>query len=192
MMMENNAPNKYYNENTGVKVVEPTQAILQQQQQPSLFWPTSIAECDTSFLEGSVVYTPSKLPFKVNAMPPDLLTFNGINQQNYQQQQLHQLQHPFKNNSYNSNGSSSSNSQNSNANNVFATSNSSLLLNGDGTSGLLEANNPVGVYQTNLIQPNFNLAEKFSYNSNTQNSSNMQNICPVFTHTGSPNSSDNE
>jgi hypothetical protein len=32
----------------------------------SLFWPNTIAECDTSFLEGSVVYSPSKMPYYSN------------------------------------------------------------------------------------------------------------------------------
>jgi hypothetical protein len=36
------------------------------QRKPSplgLFWPNTVAECDTSFLEGSDIYTPSKLPY---------------------------------------------------------------------------------------------------------------------------------
>ena len=38
----------------------------QLQRKPSplgLFWPNTVAECDTSFLEGSDLYTPTKLPF---------------------------------------------------------------------------------------------------------------------------------
>jgi hypothetical protein len=205
MMMMENTPNKYYNERSNEIVVStavnPSQIVVQQQvnaqQQPqaALFWPTT-AECDTSFLEGSIVYTPSKLPFKTNAMPPDLLTCstnsNNNHQQQQQQQQNYVHQSQFKNNSYNSNGSSgsTSNSHNSNPNNVFATSNSSLLLNGDGTNGVgvfdTSPTTPHTLYQANLIQPNFNLADKFNY-MNQQN-----NICPIFTHTGSPNSSDNE
>ena len=159
----------------------------------SLFWPNTIAECDTSFLEGSTVYTSAKLPYiknGANVNVPDLLTCStGSNQPNNVNNFVN-----INNSSYNSSGSTNT----SNPNNIFSSriclicefmniflnvflilfikfilaSTSSLLLNGN----------------VNNLQPNYNLAEKYNINFNT----NPQNICTIFTHTGSPNTTDNE
>lgn len=83
-----------------------------------LFWPTTVAECDTSFLDGSALYSPAKLPFSKNVITvPDILSVNKSNANTL-------TRNMPKNNSYNSNSSTSA----SNSNNC-SNSTSSLILN---------------------------------------------------------------
>jgi len=73
----------------------------------SLFWPNTVAECDTSFLDGSAVYSPTKLPYSKNLINvPEIVNVNAS-----ASKQNRILQ---KNNSYNSNSSASHSASNSN------------------------------------------------------------------------------
>jgi len=90
----------------------------------SLFWPTTVAECDTSFLDGSAVYSPAKLPYAKSIINvPDILSSAQNHQQNTISRSIMK-----KNNSYNSNSSGSGSHSNN-----FSNSTSSLILNSNST-----------------------------------------------------------
>jgi hypothetical protein len=190
-MMPNDNTNKYYNDQCDSNGGCELKIESNQVQNANLFWPSTIAECDTSFLEGSVVYAHSKPPPLLKqkqqqiVIQADLLLPQYLNEP----QIVNGGGGGFKNHSYNSEGSSASSNSTSLQHHhhhhhlqqqqqqqlttgIFATSNSS--------SSLIMLNGEVALAGNNTY-PNFNL-----------NYTNSNNICPVFTHTGSPNSSDND
>ena len=102
------------NEFTKGQIIEkqPSQAVKKTTPSLSLFWPNTVAECDTSFLDGSAVYSPTKLPYaKSIVQVPDILTVSATTTK------LNTINRNLqKNNSYNSN---SSNSHSNNFSSMF-------------------------------------------------------------------------
>lgn len=82
-----------------------------------MFWPNTIAECDTSYLEGGSEAYPTtatngnKLNQYMNnkndaGLIPDLVSCSGLTHQQQQQQLTAQMRYPPNGNSFNTNSSS--------------------------------------------------------------------------------------
>jgi hypothetical protein len=157
------------------------------QRKPSplgLFWPNAIAECDTSFLEGSDIYTPSKLPyFKTpvgNLNNSDLVHIPNMSS-NY--------------------GSLSKRNHNNNAN-INSCSRGLVMNGGGGDDNNSRSGSPspnIMVTQTPPQQQYHHqpLPSYLSSNNVVQSPVVMgfqsipgPTIVPVYNHTGSPDSSD--
>ena len=155
-----------------------------------LFWPNTIAECDTSFLEGSVVYTPTKLPFqKHNDLPANEI-----------------IQNNSTSSSNSTNTTNTGSNTNSNNNIVNVNNFNSAIYSNNIVNNLHHQNNynPNNLYSTvnnhAVLTSNGNINNKIQSNQMDNNSNKLSrpitpNVCsivPIFNHTGSPTTSDNE
>jgi hypothetical protein len=135
------------------------------QRKPSplgLFWPNTVAECDTSFLEGSDIYTPSKLPYFKSTN--DMVLIPSMNSGNYGSMSR-QRANP------NSCGRAGANSQNSNS------------RSGSTSPKMVQSPQP---HMTLPSQCYLGGQSPIVLGFNTPGPT----IVPVYNHTGSPDSSD--
>lgn len=82
------------------KCYEPDNAVQQSltlKKNQSLFWPNTVAECDTSYLEGSLIFTPAKIQGQLSQKQGDVTP----------EEVLSPSRNFHKNHSYNSNAASS-------------------------------------------------------------------------------------
>jgi len=112
--------NKCYDADNGNSLSKKNQSL-------SLFWPKTVAECDTSYLEGSLVFTPSKKQqadqLESNDVP-DILTCSSNSADRY-------TKHMGLKKSYNCNSGSSTS---------YSTSTSSLILNSNSSDQTMNNN----------------------------------------------------
>lgn len=101
----------------------------------SLFWPNTVAECDTSYLEGSVMLSPAKLQNQLETSTDPEVPINNTLTRNF-----------HKNDSYNSNTTSNSTS--------YSTSTSSLILNSNSLEQVAPAN--TNLPTKNTLNPSSN------------------------------------
>ncbi len=192
--------NKYYNVNcvdvnfiTQNNLPPPASSQTTEQMKKNaalqLFWPNTIAECDTSFLEGSVVYTPTKLPFqKQNDLPTNEI---------------------IQNNSTSSSNSTNTTNTGSNINsnnNIINVNNFNSAIYSNNIDNYHHQNNfnPNSLYSNvnnhGILSPNGNINNKIQTNQFDNNINKLSrpitpNVCsivPIYNHTGSPTTSDNE
>lgn len=79
-------------------------SLSRRNQSLSMFWPNKVAECDTSCIDGSLLFSPSRNQNNVEVIP-------GVAKKNVQEVNVNQMsRNLYPNNSYNSNTASNSTS----------------------------------------------------------------------------------